>query len=159
AKAAGTKAIAIPHKDYANKAAFEEAVNAALRQAGVELICLAGFMRIVGPVLLNAWRGKMINIHPSLLPNFPGLDTHKRALEAKHAQAGATVHYVEEGVDTGAIIMQGAVPIESGDTEESLAARVLKLEHKIYPLAVSLIASGDVRYDNGAVIRTIKAPM
>ncbi len=155
ARKAGIPTQVISHKAYASKNEFEEAITAALTKAGVELICMAGFMRIIGSTLLNRWRGRIINIHPSFLPFYPGLHTHKRALEDKATSAGCTVHYVEEGVDTGAIILQAAVPIEPGDTEESLAARVLVQEHKIYPEAVRLIATGAVRYEEGTVIKNI----
>ncbi len=151
AKQAGIPTRVISHKDYPSKKDFEEAIDAAHKKAGVELICLAGFMRIIGPTLLARWRGKMINIHPSLLPAYPGLDTHRRALEEKALHAGCSVHYVEEEVDAGAVIIQAKVPVEPGDTEESLAARVLEQEHKIYPEAVRLIATGAVHYKNGHI--------
>jgi phosphoribosylglycinamide formyltransferase 1 len=147
----------IPHKDFPTREAFEEALDTAHRNMGVDLICNAGFMRIITPYLVGRWRGKMINIHPSLLPDFPGLHTHKKAIEAHKAFAGCTVHYVEEGVDSGAIILQAKVPVLKGDTEDVLAARVLEAEHKIYPLSVRFIADGDVRYDKGSVIRSEKA--
>jgi phosphoribosylglycinamide formyltransferase-1 len=147
----------IPHKDFPSREKFEEALDTAHHNVGVDLICNAGFMRILSPYLVKKWQGKMINIHPSLLPDFPGLHTHKKAIEAGKKFAGCTVHYVEEGVDSGAIILQAKVPVEPGDTEDSLAARVLTAEHIIYPLSIKLIAEGDVRYDKGQIIRSEKA--
>jgi phosphoribosylglycinamide formyltransferase-1 len=153
AEKAGIPTAVIPHKDYPTREAFDEAIDAAHRKAGVELVCLAGFMRIITGWFVNQWLGKMINIHPSLLPAYPGLNTHKRALEDKMSEVGCTVHFVEEGMDTGPIILQAEVPVEPGDTEESLSARVLGFEHQIYPEAVRLIATGAVRYENGRTVR------
>jgi hypothetical protein len=131
-------------------------MDAAHKKAGVDLICLAGFMRIISPWFVNRWKGKMINIHPSLLPAYKGLQTHRAVLAAGETFTGCTVHYVDEGVDTGAIILQAKVPVEPGDTEEILAARVLKEEHRIYPEAVRLIATGAVRYEGGEVMKIAK---
>ncbi|HVY12170.1 MAG TPA: phosphoribosylglycinamide formyltransferase [Alphaproteobacteria bacterium] len=152
AKQAGIPTEVISHKNYATKQAFEEAIDAAHRKAGVELVCLAGFMRIISPYFVGRWRGKLINIHPSLLPAYPGLHTHQRALEAGEKFTGCTVHYVDEGMDTGDIILQAKVPVLPGDDEATLAARVLGFEHKIYPLAVRLISDGDVRYESGKAV-------
>ena len=115
------------------------------REAGVDFICLAGFMRLLTPEFTARWRDRMINIHPSLLPAFPGLHTHRRALEAGVKLAGCTVHFVRFETDTGPIIAQAAVPVLPGDDEESLAARVLAAEHRLYPLALGLVAAGRVR--------------
>jgi phosphoribosylglycinamide formyltransferase-1 len=143
----------IPHKNYESREAFEAALDAAHHSAGVELICNAGFMRILSPYLINRWRGKMINIHPSLLPAFPGLHTHERALESGALFTGCTVHYVEEVVDAGAMLIQAAVPIVPQDTPATLAARVLTFEHQAYPAAVRMIAEGRVVYENSKIIR------
>ncbi len=153
AKAAGLPTLTLPHKNYPTREAFEAALDEAHTRAGVELICNAGFMRIISPYLIGRWRGRMINIHPSLLPSFPGLHTHQRALDAGALFTGCTVHYVEEEVDAGAMIVQAAVPVLSDDTQSSLAERVLAFEHKAYPHAVRLIAQGRVSYRDGKVIR------
>ncbi len=153
AKAAGIQAQTIPHKSYPTREAFEAALDDAHTKAGVELICNAGFMRVMSTYLISRWRGRMINIHPSLLPAFPGLHTHKRALETGALFTGCTVHYVEEEVDAGAMIIQAAVPILPNDSEESLAARVLSYEHKAYPAAVKMIALGHIAYKDGKIIR------
>jgi phosphoribosylglycinamide formyltransferase-1 len=155
AKKANIPTLVVPHKEYASRQEFEGALHEALKEFDVELVCLAGFMRIL-EVLPGWWRGKMINIHPSLLPDYPGLNTHQRAIEAGELYAGCTVHFVDDGVDTGPVIAQAKVPIQPGDREETLAARVLVSEHKIYPLAVQLIADGDVAYKEGEIFRTDK---
>lgn len=154
AKRAGIPTLTIPHKAYATREAFEVALDEAHQKAGVELICNAGFMRIISPYLINKWRGRMINIHPSLLPSFPGLHTHQRALDAGALFTGCTVHYVEEEVDAGAMIVQAAIPIMPNDTADGLAARVLGYEHQAYPYAVKLIATDAVAYKDGKIIRT-----
>jgi len=126
AQAAQIPALAIPHRDFGrDRAAHERAIDSALRAAGISLVCLAGYMRLLTPFLVSAWAGRMINIHPSLLPAFPGLDTHARALAAGVRLHGCTVHHVTEAMDEGPIIAQAAVPVLPGDTEASLAARVL----------------------------------
>ena len=141
ARAAGIEALAIDHLPFGrDRAAHEAAVHEALLARGVQLVCLAGYMRLLTPFLVGAWAGRMINIHPSLLPAFPGLDTHARALAAGVKLHGCTVHYVTEGMDEGPIIAQAAVPVLPGDTEDSLAARVLAQEHVLYPLALRLAA-------------------
>ncbi len=139
---AGIPMLTIDHKAYPNRAAFEDDVTKALEQAGVELVCLAGFLRVLTEKFVARWQGKMINIHPSLLPNFPGLDTHARAIAASAKFAGCTVHWVVPEVDAGKIILQAKVPVLPDDTPDSLAARVLKEEHRIYPEAVRLVAAG-----------------
>lgn len=139
ARAAGIAATAIDHKIYGkDREAFEHEVDTALRAAGTEIIALAGFMRVLTPWFVGRWQGRMINIHPSLLPKYPGLDTHQRALDAGDAEAGCTVHWVTAGVDEGEIIAQARVPILPGDTADSLAARTLKAEHRLYPDALAL---------------------
>ena len=143
AASAGVAARAIDHRPFgADRAAHEAALDAALRAAGVELVCLAGYMRRLTPFLVRAWAGQMLNIHPSLLPAFPGLDTHARALVAGVKLHGCTVHLVTEGVDEGPILAQAAVPVLAGDTEAALAARVLVQEHRLYPAALAALARG-----------------
>lgn len=144
ARAAGVAGLVIDHRAFPDRAAFDQAMDAELRRCGAELVCLAGFMRLLGPAFATAWRGRMINIHPSLLPSFKGLHTHRQALEAGVKLHGCSVHFVTPDLDDGPIIVQGAVPVLDGDDEDRLAARVLTVEHKIYPLAVRLIAEGRV---------------
>jgi phosphoribosylglycinamide formyltransferase 1 len=145
AEAAGIPTRLIEHRAFSDRASFDAALDRALREAGIELVCLAGFMRLLTPGFVEAWRDRMINIHPSLLPAFPGLDTHARALAAGVKIAGCSVHFVRHETDTGPIIAQGAVPVLPADTPDSLAARVLEAEHRIYPLALRLVAEGRVR--------------
>lgn len=152
ARAAGIPALVIRPRDYADKPAHEAAMNAALEQAGVGLVCLAGFMRLLSPFFVERWRDRLINIHPSLLPAFPGLDTHEKALEAGVRFHGCTVHFVRVEMDTGPIIVQAAVPVADDDTPDSLAARVLTQEHIAYPLAVRLIAEERVRVEGNRVL-------
>ena len=147
AKAAGIATKVVAHRDYADRPAFDRTVDAALRAAGVDFVCLAGFMRLLTAEFIAAWRDRMINIHPSLLPAFPGLDTHARALAAGVKLAGCTVHFVRFETDTGPIVAQAAVPVLPGDDEDSLASRVLAAEHRLYPLALGLIAEGRVRIE------------
>jgi formyltetrahydrofolate-dependent phosphoribosylglycinamide formyltransferase len=124
-------------------------MQATLEKHRIEIVCLAGFMRLLTAEFVGRWQGRMLNIHPALLPAFKGLDTHKRALEAGAKVHGATVHFVVPEMDSGPIIAQGAVSVATGDTEELLAARVLKVEHRIYPLALKLLAEGRIRVENG----------
>jgi phosphoribosylglycinamide formyltransferase-1 len=145
AEAAGIPTRLIEHRTFATRAGFDAALDGTLREAGVELVCLAGFMRLLTPGFVAAWRDRLINIHPSLLPAFPGLDTHARALAAGVKISGCTVHFVRQETDSGPIIAQGAVPVLTGDTADTLAARVLQAEHKLYPLALRLVAEGKVR--------------
>lgn len=127
----------IPHKQYSDRRAFEEALHETLTQHEIDIIALAGFMRVLTPWFVGKWEGRMVNIHPSLLPAYPGLDTHARAIDAGDSEAGCTVHWVSEGVDEGAIIGQSRVPVKAGDTPDSLAARVLIAEHELYPRALA----------------------
>ena len=144
ARAAGIRAEAIDHRDFGrDRGAHEAAVDAALRAASIEIVCLAGYMRLLTPVLVDAWAGRMLNIHPSLLPSFPGLDTHARALKAGVKLHGCSVHLVTLEVDSGPILAQAAVPVLPGDTEDALAARVLRLEHGLYPAALAAFAAGE----------------
>ena len=152
AKKAGVATDVIWHKDFPSRGAFDMAVDARLRQAGIELVCLAGFMRLLTPEFVEGWKGRMINIHPSLLPNFTGMHTHARALQAGVKLHGCTVHHVTAELDAGPIIAQAAVPVLDGDDEDSLAARVLKAEHKLYPLALKLLAGSAAGEDPDGVI-------
>ncbi len=134
AAALGVRAVAVDHRPFGgDREAHERAMDAVLRDAGVEVIAMAGFMRVLTPWFVDAWAGRMINIHPSLLPAYPGLNTHARALEAGDAEAGCTVHEVTLGVDQGPSLGQGRVPILPGDDVQALAARVLQAEHALYP--------------------------
>ena len=142
---AGIATKIVPHRGFASREAFDAALDAALRDAGIGLVCLAGFMRLLTPGFVDKWRDRMINIHPSLLPAFRGLHSHERALEAGVRIAGCTVHFVRAAMDDGPIIVQAAVPVLAGDDPEMLAARVLAAEHRCYPLALRLIAEGRVR--------------
>jgi len=149
-------AIATEIVDHANfgkdRAAFERALQAVLEKHKIEIVCLAGFMRLLTDDFVNQWQGRLLNIHPALLPAFKGLDTHKRALEAGAKIHGATVHFVVPEMDSGPIIVQAAVNVRPDDTEEMLAARVIKVEHKIYPLALKLLAEGRIRVENGCCL-------
>ena len=145
ARSLGIHAEAIDHRAFGGRAGFEAALDARLRDLGVELVCLAGFMRLLTAPSVEAWRDRAINIHPSLLPAFPGLDTHARALAEGVRFAGCTVHVLRPAMDSGPIIAQAAVPILPGDDEASLSARVLAAEHRLYPMALSLFASGAAR--------------
>jgi phosphoribosylglycinamide formyltransferase 1 len=151
AAAAGVAIAVVDHKTCPEREAFERALDEELLAHGVELLCLAGFMRILTPWFINRWNGRMLNVHPSLLPLFTGLHTHRRALEAGVRIHGCTVHFVTPELDAGPIVAQGAVPVLPSDTEETLAARVLRQEHVIYPLALQLVASGRVRLQHGRV--------
>ena len=148
----GIPISAIDKASCSTKAEMETAFDAALRDAGIELICLAGFMRILSASFVESWRDRILNIHPSLLPLFPGLKTHERALEAGVRIHGATVHFVRAEMDAGPIVAQGAVPVLDGDTPENLADRVLGIEHRIYPLALDLVASGRAKVQGERVI-------
>ena len=145
AKLAGIPTITVPHGTFSSREAFDQEVDRHLREAGVKLVCLAGFMRLLSEQFVRGWKDRMINIHPSLLPSFKGLNTHARTLQAGVKIAGCTVHYVRPEMDEGPIIMQAAVPVLAGDSEENLADRILVQEHLIYPAAVRLIAEGRVR--------------
>jgi phosphoribosylglycinamide formyltransferase 1 len=145
ARAAGIVTEVIDHTAFGkDRAAFERALQAALEKHRIDLVCLAGFMRLLTPWLVGHWQNRMLNIHPALLPAFKGLDTHKRALTAGAKLHGASVHFVVPEMDSGPIIVQGAVAVRADDTEETLAARVIKVEHKIYPLALKLVAGDRV---------------
>ncbi len=144
AKKHGIPFRVIERKSFASRQAFDDALACAVEESGADLAALAGFMRIISPSFLARFPGKVINIHPALLPSFPGLDAQRQALEYGVKITGCTVHFVDEGVDTGPIIIQSAVPVLPGDTVESLSARILEQEHIIYPKAVTMIARGEV---------------
>ena len=145
AAARGLPMLALDHRAYPDRAAFDAALLEALRPFEPDLVVLAGFMRILTATFITPWRGRLVNIPPSLLPRYPGLDTHARALAAGDREAGATVHFVIEALDAGPAILQARVPIEAGDDPGALAARVQVEEHRIYPLAVQACLSGRVR--------------
>ena len=143
ARAAGVPAVCVDHRPFGrDRAAHEAAIQAALEEHRVEIVCLAGYMRLLTPYLVERWAGRMLNIHPSLLPAFPGLHSHARALAAGAKLHGCTVHLVTAVMDDGPILAQAAVPVLPGDDEDSLAARVLAQEHRLYPVALAALASG-----------------
>lgn len=150
AKSEGLATEIVDHKKHVkDREAFERELQAAIERHKAELVCLAGFMRLLTPGFVTHWGGRLINIHPALLPSFRGLDTHERALEAGVKIHGATVHFVVPEMDAGPIIAQGAVAVHDDDTPATLAARVLAVEHRIYPLALKLVAEGRVRIVDG----------
>ena len=146
AKKHNIPAVFINPKDFPDKNFYEEKIVETLKKYNVGLVCLAGYMKIVGKVVLTEYKRKMINIHPSLLPKYPGLHAQKQALEDKAKVSGATVHFVDEGCDTGPILLQAEVPVLENATEESLSSRILEQEHKIYPEAVRLFAEGKLKF-------------
>jgi phosphoribosylglycinamide formyltransferase-1 len=152
AREAGIPTGVVSHRDYPSREAFDAELDAALRRAGVELICSAGFMRILSDGFVDAWRDRQLNIHPSLLPAFKGLHVHERVLETGCRITGCTVHFVRPAMDEGPIVAQAAVPVLPGDTPEILADRVLAAEHKLYPLALRLVASGRTRIVDERVV-------
>lgn len=151
AEAAGVPAVLLPHRQFASREEYDRAVIAALQRHGVDLVCLAGFMRLITPVLLRAFENRILNIHPSLLPSFPGMHAVRDALAAGVRVSGCTVHVVDEGTDSGPIVIQAAVPVLDGDSEETLAARILVQEHRCYPRAISLWAQGRVHLEDRRV--------
>jgi phosphoribosylglycinamide formyltransferase 1 len=158
ARQAGIATAVVDHKIYAGRDEFEGSMQKLLDIHRIELICLAGFMRILSAPFASRWRGRMLNIHPSLLPAFPGLGTHARALEAGVKIHGCTVHFVEPELDSGPIIAQAALDVSDDDTAETLGARVLEREHALYPAALALVAAGRVVVD-GARTRTTRPPV
>lgn len=151
ARSAGVATRVIPHRNFPDRAAFDRAVDQVLQEARCDLVCCAGFMRILTPWFIAAWRGRLLNIHPSLLPSFPGLEPHRQALDAGVRISGCTVHFVAEGVDQGPIIAQAAVCVMPDDTPATLADRVLAAEHRLYPEALALVALGAARLDGERV--------
>jgi len=158
ARAQGLPAAAIDHKAFASREAFDEAIHAALTEARADLVALAGFMRIQSAGFVRRWQGRQLNIHPSILPLFKGLNAHKQALDAGVKISGCTVHFVTEETDSGPIVAQAAVPVLDADTPETLAARILLAEHRLYPHALALVASGRATIEGGRVI-IAKAPV
>lgn len=159
ARAAGITTAVVDHTNYGkDRAGFELALQAVLEKHRIDIVCLAGFMRLLTPWLVGQWQNRMLNIHPALLPAFKGLDTHRRALEAGVKIHGATVHFVVPEMDSGPIVAQGALAVRDDDSEESLAARVIRIEHRIYPLALQLVAEGRVGVAGGRC-RIAGAPM
>jgi phosphoribosylglycinamide formyltransferase-1 len=148
ASAAGIATLVIPHKGKSREE-FDGELDAALRGAGVELVCLAGFMRILSDGFVRSWEGKLVNIHPSLLPAYKGTQVHERVIAAGEAQSGASVHFVVPELDAGPVIAQDSVPVHPGDTPELLEARVLEIEHKLYPAALRLLADDKVKLVKG----------
>ena len=144
----GIAAIAIPNKDYTSRAAHDAAMHDALTELKPDIVVLAGYMRLMTAEFVEQWRGKMINIHPALLPDFKGLHTHQRAIDAGVETHGCTVHFVTAGMDEGPTIAQAVVPVLEGDTPDTLTARVLIAEHRLYPAALRLIADGTIAMDS-----------
>jgi phosphoribosylglycinamide formyltransferase-1 len=142
AQASGIATAVVDHRAFATREAFDAALQEKLAAANIDIVCLAGFLRMLTPGFVEGWRGRMLNIHPSLLPEFKGLDTHARALATGAKMHGATVHLVVAELDSGPIVLQAEVPVREGDDEHSLGARVLEAEHRIYPAALRLVAEG-----------------
>jgi phosphoribosylglycinamide formyltransferase-1 len=157
ARTAAVEALWINPKDFADRESFDAELVRELTARGVGLMCHAGFMRILSPVYVRAFAGRALNIHPSLLPAFPGLHAQRQALDHGAKVAGATVHFVDEGMDSGPIVLQAAVAVEPNDTEETLSARILVQEHRLYPEAVRLFAEGRLRIEGRRVIVTPEA--
>jgi phosphoribosylglycinamide formyltransferase-1 len=152
ARRTGIATEVIAHAGYGRRESLDAAMDASLTKAGADLICLAGFMRILGDGFVRKWQGRLINIHPSLLPSFKGTHVHEQAIDAGVKISGCTVHYVISELDSGPAIAQAAVAVRDDDTAESLASRVLEAEHRLYPSALRLIAEGRVRFENGRVV-------
>jgi phosphoribosylglycinamide formyltransferase 1 len=159
ARAAGIAAETVDHRRFAGREEFDRYLSDKLEARGIVLVCLAGFMRVLSGWFAERWRDRLLNIHPSLLPAFPGLDAHRRALAAGVRFSGCTVHFVRAKVDAGPIVVQGVVPVRQEDTPETLAARVLQAEHRCYPVALDLVASGRVKVvDERALIDDAATP-
>ncbi len=146
---AGIRTKTISHRGHATRESFDSEIDKALTADGIELVCLAGFMRVLSDGFVRNWEGRLVNIHPSLLPSFKGLHVHRQVLDAGVRISGCTVHFVVPELDSGAIIAQAAVPVFADDDEEKLAARTLEAEHRLYPLALGLLAGGRVKLENG----------
>ncbi|MEM6902212.1 MAG: phosphoribosylglycinamide formyltransferase [Pseudomonadota bacterium] len=151
ATADGIEAIALERTAFSGKASFEAALHQAMMDRSIEVVCLAGFMRLLSADFVDRWYGKILNIHPSLLPDFKGLDAQAQALAAGVERAGCTVHLVSADMDAGPILQQASVPVEAGDTVESLSARILAEEHRIYPEALALLAAGRIRLEGDTI--------
>lgn len=152
ASAAGIPTAALDHRGHGGRAAFDAKVDAILREARIEYVALAGYMRLLSGAFVEAWQGRMLNIHPSLLPSFPGLHTHEKAIGTGCRLHGCTVHFVTSELDCGPIVAQAAVPVLDDDTPETLAARVLVEEHRIYPAALKALAAGRLRIEGNRVL-------
>jgi len=153
AEQASVATTIVDHRAFGeDREAFERALDAKLQAQRIDIVCLAGFMRLLTPWFVRRWSGRLLNIHPALLPQFKGLHTHRRALAAGAERHGATVHFVVPEMDSGPIVLQGSVPVEDGDTEDTLAARVLEIEHRIYPQALRLVAEGRVTLAGAAAM-------
>jgi phosphoribosylglycinamide formyltransferase-1 len=152
ASEAGIRTCVIGHKSFASRESFDAALTETLKNAGVEIVCNAGFMRLHSAAFVREWSGRQLNIHPSLLPAFRGLHPQERALAAGVRVSGCTVHFVSEEMDAGPIIAQAVVPVMPGDSEDTLAARILGMEHQLYPLGLKLVASGQARMESGRVV-------
>ncbi len=158
AREAGIESCVIDHKQFGTREDFDAALTRTLRERQAEIVCNAGFMRLHSPAFVREWHGRQLNIHPSLLPSFRGLRPQARALDAGVRISGATVHFVSEEMDAGPIVAQGAVPVLPGDDEEALSERILAMEHRLYPLALRLVASGLAWLDGGRVTFADGAP-
>ena len=152
ADSAGIATAVVDHTTFEEREAFDAEVDRVLREHDVELVCLAGFMRLLAVDFVEAWRDRLLNIHPSLLPAYPGVNIHERVIDDGVRVSGCTVHYVRTGMDSGPIIAQAAVPVLSGDTASTLAERVLAAEHKIYPMALKMVADGSARVSGERVV-------
>lgn len=162
ARAAGLTAVALPPARFADRAAFDRALAAEVGRYAPGLVVLAGFMRILGPEFVDRYAGRLLNIHPSLLPKYRGLHTHRRVLEAGDAEHGASVHFVTRELDGGPVVLQARVPVRAGDDEATLAARVLEQEHRIYPECIGWFAAGRLQLRDGVVLldgRPLRAPI
>jgi phosphoribosylglycinamide formyltransferase 1 len=151
AQAAGIETLVVTHKSFPDRAAYDAALASELKKRGVVLVCLAGFMRLLGATFIDAFPNAVLNIHPSLLPAFPGMDAQRRALEHGVKVAGVTVHFVTTDLDAGPIVLQAAVRVEDDDTAETLSARILEQEHRLYPQAIALVLKGEWRLEGRRV--------
>jgi phosphoribosylglycinamide formyltransferase-1 len=158
AQAAGIPTASVDHKVFPDRMRFEQAIDAELQAAEVDLVCLAGFMRVLTPWFIARWEGRLLNIHPSLLPLYRGLHTHERALQDGVRLHGCSVHFVVQELDAGPLVAQAAVAVAPGDTADGLAERVLAAEHRLYPAALALVASGRARLEQGRVVLEAAAP-
>lgn len=149
----------IDHRQFADRAGFDAAMDKVLREAGVEFVCLAGFMRLLSDGFVEGWHDRMLNIHPSLLPLFKGRHPQRQALEAGARESGCTVHYVRSAMDSGPIVAKAKVPVLTGDDEAALSARILEAEHRLYPAALALIASGDITVEGECAVRSRSAEL
>jgi phosphoribosylglycinamide formyltransferase-1 len=157
AREAGIESLVLRHTDFASREAFDLAMVAALRARDVDLVCLAGFMRLLSPAFVHAFADRILNIHPALLPSFPGLHAQRQALDHGVTVTGATVHFVDADLDAGPIVLQAVVPVRDDDTEESLAGRILAEEHRIYPEAIQRVLDGGWRIDGRRFVRRVRA--